>query len=48
MTEKLIFEHSRPDRQAAAQFPHAAPAIDDLPAGATRTTDLGLPLSSGD
>ena len=43
MTEQLIFEHSRPGRQAAAQAPASAPAIDDLPATAMRNTALGLP-----
>ncbi|RJS92371.1 aminomethyl-transferring glycine dehydrogenase subunit GcvPB [Salinisphaera sp. Q1T1-3] len=43
MTEKLIFEHSRPGRAAAAQVPAEAPTIDDLPAAMRRDTPLGLP-----
>ncbi len=42
MTEPLIFEHSRPGRTAAAQFP--AGDIDAaVPAELARTSGLGLP-----
>jgi glycine dehydrogenase subunit 2 len=46
MTERLIFEHSRPGRRALAQFPENAPAVDDLPEGLKRTSKLGLPEAS--
>ena len=45
MTEPLIFEHSRPGRTAAAQFP--AGDIDAaVPAELARTSGLGLPEAS--
>ncbi|MGN8157683.1 aminomethyl-transferring glycine dehydrogenase subunit GcvPB [Salinisphaera sp. RV14] len=43
MTERLIFEHSRPGRRATAQAPASAPAVDDLPANLRRRSALGLP-----
>ncbi|MES1938403.1 aminomethyl-transferring glycine dehydrogenase subunit GcvPB, partial [Salinisphaera hydrothermalis] len=43
MTERLIFEHSRPGRRAFAQAPASAPAVDDLPANLKRESALGLP-----
>ena len=46
MTEKLIFEHSRPGRRALAQAPAEAPAIDDIPAALRRESGVGLPEAS--
>ncbi|MES1949295.1 glycine dehydrogenase subunit 2 [Salinisphaera sp. S4-8] len=46
MTEKLIFEHSRPGRRALAQAPAEAPAIDDIPAALRRESPVGLPEAS--
>ena len=46
MTEKLIFEHSRPGRAAYAQQPADKPEIDDIPAALRRDTPLGLPQVS--
>ncbi|MGB7754740.1 MAG: aminomethyl-transferring glycine dehydrogenase subunit GcvPB [Salinisphaera sp.] len=46
MTERLIFEHSRPGRRATAQAPETAPAVDDLPQSLRRQSTLGLPQVS--
>ncbi len=42
MTESLIFEHSRPGRAAAAQFPTDTFDV-DLPEALARRSALGLP-----
>jgi len=50
MTEKLIFEYSRPGRQARAQAPANAPDLDvalgKVPAALRRQSALGLPQVS--
>ena len=50
MTEKLIFEYSRPGRQARAQAPADAPALEHalehVPAALRRQSALGLPQVS--
>ncbi|MES1926303.1 aminomethyl-transferring glycine dehydrogenase subunit GcvPB [Salinisphaera sp. T31B1] len=47
MTEKLIFEYSRPGRRARAQSPAGVPAaIDSVPRALRRQTELGLPQVS--
>jgi glycine dehydrogenase subunit 2 len=40
---KLIFEHSRPGRRAAAQAPRAMPEIEGIPEHLRRTGPTGLP-----
>jgi glycine dehydrogenase subunit 2 len=43
MTEKLIFEHSRPGRRAYAQAPAALAEIKDIPSGMLRSSAPPLP-----
>ena len=43
MTEKLIFEHSRPGRRAAAQAPREMAAVAGIPDHLRRSSPTGLP-----